>query len=670
MPGMSDFDLDAVLAENPVVPPPPRRNFDPDQQKVLAWNRGEAVVAAGAGSGKTTTLIEWIARRVEEGVDPRQIGAFAYNSSAGAKLIADVGARLGARGDEVEAGTMHRACFKVLREAHPHEPRFKGKDHILDRQKDADEKKKEEDKEKAAAARAVDAGLSEEEQEALEAQKRRNEPPTRSTQVMLPIISGKGAVVPIYKQEASAAQLVALCAQAREAMIDVEEPGRDLDEFLEHVYEDRKLRQRIARAFALFQARKAELQLIDFADMLYLLWKGIRDGKPWAVDARGRYPYAAMDEAQDTNPIRAEIFDWLAADGACQLWIGDFRQSIYAFQGARPDLLKRRLDGGATLLPMRYNYRSDGAIVGAANRFATGASWHIGGDSLTPPGVAVTPGAIGPFEGSVVQEIISAVRGGAPVTDFCILSRTNAGLAGYEAGLARAKIPFYSTSGRNGPWTTVPGLDMLAFHRIAEGQATVRDFYALMNTPLRYVSNAMLTAAIGEKSDAKAPQGVERTAQARTEPMRKYADDLFDLRGVERWSDRCEMIGGWLELNERRRHEGTKLEADEDTLKMISELTDLCIGARSWQGVRELVRQAREGQTRASEPHVHLSTVHKSKGGQWPIVFLDCANMPHPKAGDEEEEARIFYVAMTRAERRCYLVNDEESDFAARALGQ
>jgi len=311
--------------------------LDDDQAAIAAIASGEHVVAAGAGSGKTHTLCEWVARRLADGVAPSQMLVAAYNASAGAELKKRIAERCGATANGVWAGTLHGLSWKLWRESRPGDPRGETRNVI-----------------------GTDTCS------------------VKPWQVLGPALRNANLWDVDVKTVLKASERVREMGVA----LSRGEPGESTLEAFKSVGCGAQSRD-IALASAIWETEKAKRNLIDFTDMLTTVYHGAERKEPWAMDLQGRFQYLALDEAQDANPVQVRIIEHLAVGSRCVLWVGDFRQSIYGFRGARPDLLKNRIDNGATLASMRFNHRSGAAIVGTANRFATGKDWHIGGDALS-----------------------------------------------------------------------------------------------------------------------------------------------------------------------------------------------------------------------------------------------------------------------------------------------
>jgi DNA helicase-2/ATP-dependent DNA helicase PcrA len=598
-------------------------SLDPDQFIVADFAVGEAVVAAAAGSGKSTTLVEWVARRINSGADPSRIFIVAYNSSAGADLKLRLAERLGEPiSKRIYAGTIHGMCWKLWKEAHEGDPRGRPENVIgTDRCEITSYQLL------AAAYKAADWFCDIENKDVLTLSERVRE---------------SGVAVP----GTLAQPKIELVEHFRKAGGD----GQAND---------------YARAAQLYELEKGKRSLIDFTDMMLNVSLAVRRAEPWVMKLQGRFQFLALDEAQDANALQVGILEHLAVGSICNLWVGDFRQSIYSFRGARPDLLRVRIDSGAAkLLSMRFNHRSGSAIVAASNRFASGADWHIGGDSLSDPSNGLGSVTVS-SDVDVVGEIVAAVGSGEPAGSIGYVARTNAELAGLEASLALAKVPYHSTAGGGGVWKGKDARGFAAYLRATKGKATVDELCSIANRPVRMLSRKVLERVFGVSARLSDPAGALHAEHYR--PATKFAEDLWDVAGAESWTKACEVVAELLKEDVRART-SKDVDADEDRLGLIESICSIVSGTGSLDGFEHLLAEAEKAASNKAENSVLLSTVHKMKGGQRETIYVAAGLMPHPLVDGDDlgEEERIYYVAITRARRKLVVVADPSSHIFAR----
>lgn len=616
--------------------------FIPDeyQKAVIDWREGEAVVAAAAGSGKSTVLVERTAWLIREGADPSRILCLMYNKDAAetfrTKLTASVGGYIAER---VGVYTFHAWGLALLRTWYP-------KAQMLGDVLGAPGGKL------RSPAKVVYTAMD-------KAQVSFWEKDWQAWHEMADFVRDRDFD---WKTVAEQEALLAI-AEDRWSFTDTQQ--QELLRFLEE-FEQLK--------------REGAYCSVDFADMTFFPCRAIRQwetaGRPVDhVDALSRtYQHVQVDEAQDTNPARWRIALHLAKHAKSLVVVGDLRQSLYSWQGAEPDEMLRRIEEGATLLTIPVNRRSTAAIVEHGNAICRGHEWHLGGDALPlvvngqGQAVRVVLDEEAPTEREearlVVDEIERRMRQGYQPSAFVILSRTNRGLVPFELQMLVRELPCRVLGRAGGVWGSVVGQEVLAYLRLASGDLR-GDIVEVMNKPLRFCTKKDAIAWVqaarlsGEGLRTRIPQpsgpGVERL--------------VADLRMAETfgWKDRCDIVLRWLVSNwdevqakesRAKKRKGEPAKPFEDVAEGSSDIDDVETLYRMLHevavvagSVAEIERQIRTA-NRESPEAVLLSTVHKFKGQERPTAFvtgLRKGMLPHEKSGDWEEERRIFYVASTRA---------------------
>lgn len=424
--------------------------------------------------------------------------------------------------------------------------------------------------------------------------------------------------------------------------------------------------------FGAYERVKHSAQAVDFCDMaVWLLAEVKHRGVEWAEGYL--FPdalHVVMDETQDANEIRWEIFDLIGR--ACvnrngsALAVGDPRQAIYGFTGARPDLFEARLRSeNALTIHMPVTLRSTHAVTRAGNELA-----EIWGyvDSRprddAPEGVPVMEwrGSSIPAEVEGLVELLKGVypRGCGPDA-IAVLGRTNAHLAHVECGLHLRGVGVLRLDGKDSVWDTAQGQHLLAYLRVHEAQGV--DFRTLdvANKPLRYVNRKELGDAV------KAAGGLLHLADAApwmaSKGLRTLRQDLVALSSAP-WPQACTIACNWLVRHAESASSRGQLDA-EDQVEMYRALT----AELSAAGSTEAVISSRENAPRPLHK-VTLGTIHKAKGLEWSTVVgvgVEQGITPHKKATDPQEERRLLYVLVTRAKDRCALLgsSSKRSSFMA-----
>lgn len=459
-------------------------------------------------------------------------------------------------------------------------------------------------------------------------------------------------------------ELLKLSELAREALIDIyaKDAGDKIAQLPADI--DASSIDFIVQFVRAFQQMKASQGMIDFADMLYVLCRVIQNGGTRAQALGRLYRHVMVDEAQDINPARLFIAQHLAKNARSLVMVGDLRQSIYGFTGARPDLFKSRLEHGAKLLALPVNRRSTAPVVEAGNAIAKGRDWNLGGACVPAPendSVDAEPVQLWMTESAVDQanaithEIEARVAEGLPLAEpsgkanYACLVRTNGQAAALEVSFLVRKVPCRVLGTKGGVWSTAPGRDFLAYLCAAEG-IPHDDIVKIANKPARYlrrntIEEALATARAGGMDFKAALRGIG------TPNARKFLLDLVNM-GKD-WKTMCDATLRFLmrDLDERG-DDRSAATPDEDKAEAYKALHTAALQLGSVQAIQDQI----EAMNRVTErdPAVEICTMHKAKGAEWAVVFtcgMSKDSMPNPKARNKEEERRLFYVALTRARR-------------------
>ena len=431
---------------------------------------------------------------------------------------------------------------------------------------------------------------------------------------------------------------------------------------------------------------------MDFDDLLvntYLLFKNHPDICEKYAD---RFRYVLVDEYQDTNFAQHSIVLQLTSKHQRVCVVGDDAQSIYSFRGANIDNILKftRLYNDARLFKLEQNYRSTQLIVKAANSLIEKNREQIrkevfSENSVGEP-ITVTSAYSDVEEGEIVANKITSmhVKGGQPYSDFAILYRTNAQSRIFEEALRKRAVA-YRIYGGLSFYQRKEIKDVIAYFRLAvnphDGEALKR----VINYPARGIGDTTLnkiiaTAAqegvslwtvisspldyglnINKGTHAKLQGFKDIIAEfiGKVETVNAYelgkeivgasgimADIIQDTspEGLSRRENIDELVNGIYDFCDIRRQEGNNRMFLTDYLSEVALLTD------------------QDGEKDDSVPKVTLMTIHSAKGLEFRNVFIVGMEenlFPGPMSADSpralEEERRLFYVAITRAEENCFI---------------
>ncbi len=593
--------------------------LNPAQLQAVTTLDGPVLVIAGAGSGKTRTLVYRVARLVEVGISPRNILLLTFTRKAASEMLEGAAGLADSRCRQVSGGTFHSLAHRVLRshaERAGYDPRFT----IMDR----------------ADMEEVVQSLTKE----LHVTKGSVRFPKRST---LATILSKSVNL----------------QTSIESLVEEE-----FSQFLEYVDPLQTLGN-------LYGAYKRNNQLMDYDDLLLNLSRLLAEDEELRRLLSEQYRYIMVDEYQDTNGIQAEIIRRLASDHENIMVVGDDSQSIYSFRGASfrnmfdfPEIFP-----GARVIKLEENYRSTQPILVFTNALMASAARKYAKCLRTrrtgggPPKVVDT--RTEPEQAAFVRGLVQEQRrSGRPLSDIAILFRAAFHSFELELELARHDIPFVKHGGFKF-MESAHIKDLLAHLRVAanaddavslgrilrlvkhigpgKSQAITEWLKESGNTPghikqwpgagKRDTGLETLAAVLDRicKPDPSPKEAVE-TAIAYYEPILKERFDDFpkrmnDLQQLPHMAARYRSLRSFL---------------DDLTLEPPTSSADL--------------------EPERPSDYLTLSTVHSAKGLEWSVVVVIWVMegyFPSPRAygneDDLEEERRLLYVAATRARDELFL---------------
>lgn len=447
--------------------------------------------------------------------------------------------------------------------------------------------------------------------------------------------------------------------------------------------------KRALEAYALSQRMIEDQGLLTFDDMLVFAHRVLLDEKKRAFWA-GRFDFIIQDEGQDANRAQKEIARLLAQDHRNYMIVGDIAQGIYSFRGAKPEYLANFLEEwpDAKIISMMRNYRSASKIVDVANAVIRSAKLRMPTDMIAARDEVGIARALESTNhdaaaGDFVAWVQSHMREGGALIDICALFRLNAQSRALEDALLRAKVPYVLVGGVSF-YDRREVRDLLAYLRVALGRDRDEDgnegesIRRCINTPFRFLGKKFV-----ERMMEAAP-ALRAAGKSWVEVAREVATgeriQARQVASVETWATLIETMermarpgpsGGKpataselltfvvtktnfvAEVEKDEGQESTELNTASNVREMLRVAGEFKTGEELLDYIDETLRaasrQRRDGQ--AGGERLTLMTVHKAKGLEWPKVWVVGCNediMPH-RMGEEEEERRIAYVAMTRA---------------------
>lgn len=579
--------------------------FNNSQLKAVKHKTGPMLVIAGPGSGKTTVLTARIRNLIEEySVNPANILVITFTKAAANEMKSRFNNMMG-RSTNVTFGTFHAVFFMILRAAYNYSV-----DSII-----------KEDVRQNIIKQAIE--------------RSRLEPDDLNE--MVSNITG----------EISRVKTETIDINAYYSASCPEEEFRDIYKY--------------------YVKTLKKMGLIDFDDMLLYCHELLTTRRDILAKWQQKYQYILIDEFQDINKIQYDIIKLLAKPQDNLFIVGDDDQSIYGFRGSKPEIMlnfdKDYPDTDKVILDT--NYRSTGNIVSAAGKVIAHNKVRFAKNinTVNDPGDKVD---IIEFntQAEEYEKIIDNIRkesaSGGNYSDNAVLFRTNSTAAGFVRKLVEYSVPFVTRDGVPNVFEHWIARDVITYMNIAMGSRKRSDFLQIINRPKRYIGRDYLT-----------------DAEISFDNLEKYYEDKnWMIERVDRLKyDILAMasMSPYAMINYLRKGVGYDGYLDEyaqshnmQVRELYDVMDELMESARSFKTFNEWFAYIDEYGTKLRESYaamdkqnaVILTTMHSSKGLEYPVVYIIDANeeiTPHKKAvfvPEIEEERRMFYVAMTRAKRR------------------
>lgn len=620
-------------------------DLNESQRKAVEYIDGPSLVIAGAGSGKTRVLTYKIAYLLQQGVKPWSIMALTFTNKAAREMKERIGKLVGQElAQHLYMGTFHSIFSRILRAEAQHIG-FTNNFTIYDE--------------------------------------------SDSRSLIKTIVKEMGLDEKVYKP----ASVHSRISMAKNNLMSAENYARDKELYQA---DQRAKMPRLGEIFITYVQRCQQANAMDFDDLLTLTFKLFQEHEDIRKKYADRFDFLLVDEYQDTNHAQMRIVMQLCKEKERVCAVGDDSQSIYSFRGANIDniLSFQSRFKEAKLFKLEQNYRSTQSIVEAANSLIKHNSNQIPKNvySKNDKGESLIykPAYSDKEEALIVCREIKRIKrqDDCQYSDFAILYRTNAQSRSFEEEFRKQGIP-YRIYGGLSFFQRKEIKDVIAYFRLVANPDDEEAFKRIINYPARGIGNTTVAKIAACALDnhvsfwqvISSPEhyglGVNKGTLAKLESFRlmisgfveKSASmNAFDLgdtivkesgisadiyksgsrdpEDLARQENLEELLGGMQSFVEECREEGREQEAYlTDYLQGVALLTDL------------------DSKGDDDEPRVSLMTVHASKGLEFPTVFVvGLEENVFPSAivstlRELEEERRLLYVAITRAEKHCVLTS-------------
>jgi len=622
-------------------------NLNEVQRQAVTKTEGPVMVLAGAGSGKTRVLTYRIAFLIEQGIDPFNILALTFTNKAAremknriAKIVGESLAR------SLWMGTFHSIFARLLR-FEADKIGYPSNFTIYDMDD--------------------------------------------SRNLLKSIIKEMKLDDKVYKPNLVQRRISA----AKNGLIGPVEYQSDSSIYNDDVQAKKPL---LGKIYATYQKRCFQAGAMDFDDLLFKTNILLKNHSEVLLKYQDKFRYILVDEFQDTNFAQSNILKMLAARHENICVVGDDAQSIYAFRGANiQNILKfKSLYSDATVFKLEQNYRSTQTIVEAANQIIKQnkdqLQKKVWTDNDQGDRIKLIKCLSETEEGNFIAEEILSIKSNNSITEeaFAILYRTNAQSRAIEESLRRKNIS-YRIYGGLSFYQRKEIKDLLAYCKMCVNPNDEEAFKRILNYPARGIGQTTrekITIAASEEGispwnlvmnleDAHLSinSGTKRKILDFRDKIRSFQimaqeKDAYELanhiasstgilrehftdkspEGVSRYENLQELLSGIKEF--------TEIEVQEDELEVNNPRS---IG-KFLEDVALLTDVDNKDAKDDDQPKVSMMTIHSAKGLEFPYVFiagmeedLFPSQMSVNSRADLEEERRLFYVALTRAEQKAFL---------------
>jgi DNA helicase II / ATP-dependent DNA helicase PcrA len=587
--------------------------LNPSQYEAVTSLDGPLLVIAGAGSGKTRTLVYRVARLFDAGVPPENILLMTFTRKAAGEMLERAASLADDRCRHVSGGTFHSLAHQVLR-SKAELLGFERSFTILDRQ----------DMEEIIQSVVQDAQI---EKKAVRFPKR--------------------------------ATLASILSKAVNLEIPIESLMReDYSQFLEYIPQIGK----IAREYTEY---KKTNQLMDYDDLLIRFRQLLADNESIRAELGERYRYIMVDEYQDTNGIQADIVRLLSSTHGNIMVVGDDSQSIYSFRGAnyRNMFEFPKLFPGAKIIKLEQNYRSTQPILALTNAIMDQAAERFtkclftrrqGGQKPQVINVKTDPEQALFISGRIKDFLAK----GLSLKDMAVLFRAAHHSFELEMELARQNIPFVKFGGFKF-MESAHIKDVLAHLRVIANRNDTLSWGRILRLIQKIGPRKSQAIINWMREEGRMPWQIhEWTGAGKNDDALKSLSDL--MKGLSRENispkEAVDLVNKYYDPILKESFDNfPKREKD---LEQIASMAGRYKKLRSFLDdlVLEPPTSNAEFDTDSGDNYLTLSTVHSSKGLEWSVVFViwvmeGCfpSAKSYSSEADLEEERRLLYVAATRA---------------------
>ena len=598
-----------------------------EQKKAGAKVNGPLLILAGAGSGKTRTITYRIAYMIQElGISPYSILAVTFTNKAAKEMRERVENLIGEDGKRAMISTFHSFGLRLLRVY----SKIIGYDSNFTIY-DTDDQKK--------------------------------------------VVKGIMKQLVIKNKDLTEGKIVSRISKLKEDGISPEEYEK------EHKFEsDANI---IYEVYKRYNQTLKENNGMDFSDILTNTYK-LLENREVLEKLQEKFKYIMVDEYQDTNNIQYKIINKIAAKYRNICVVGDENQSIYGFRGADiRNILDFEKDyPDAVVIKLEENYRSTKIILDAANEVIknnkTSKDKKLWTKKVSGDKIILKPCSDGRDEVNfVIEEIVEMRKDGRRYNDFTILYRTNAQSRLFEEGFLRYNIP-YKVFGGMQFYQRAEIKDILAYLSVINNTRDGINLDRIINVPKRKIGDKTIEKiknyaeekGLSIYDSLKEAENIPGLSSAVTEKLKEFSNMMaeleelsFELPVSELFDEVIKKAGYFSYLNSSYDDAESRIENVEELKNSIIELENVVDNLTLREYLENVSLVSATDDLDSEREYVKLMTIHNAKGLEFPVVFLVgmedeiFPNTTKVMIDNEslEEERRICYVAITRAEEKLYI---------------
>ncbi len=582
--------------------------LNPAQLEAAKHHEGPLLIVAGAGAGKTKTITHRIAHMIERGIPARQILAVTFTNKAAGEMRERVRALVPPGKGLPFVSTFHSLGVRLLREFH----------------------------EEAGLARAFAIWDRDDSNRAV-----------------------KRALESLGIEQ----------WQPRAILSAISRQKGDGESVTEYAARARTWRERaVAQAWELYEKALREEDALDFDDLLIRTLHLLRKSDRVRGLLQNRWTHITIDEYQDTNKAQYHIAALLTGEKKNICVVGDTDQNIYSWRGADIAHLMEfeRAFPGTTVVTLEQNYRSTRTILSAANSVIQKNVNRKPKTLFTEKetGAPITLyGGVNEMDEAwyIAQQAATLIETGTPAHEIAVLYRENFQSRGLEEAMLNFGVPYRVLGTRFFERKEVK--DVLAYLRAALNPKNKTDIERVVGVPPRGIGKVTLEKVFAG-ADAELPAAAQKKVAAFRLTLAKIKHGIETLPPSEAVALAVEVSG--MDALYSKTDEGReRIDNIRELVNFAARFDDPASSGPPTTGIERLLEEAalQSDQDQLEDAHeaASLMTVHAAKGLEFDAVFISgleqglFPSQRESEGRDEEEERRLFYVALTRAKKKLYL---------------